>query len=497
MSLSLRVERAHKISRSVFPPRRSTRVSLARGFPAAALLLCLLSACGNLAGPDYERPAAPEKALWSGDEFVRVDAAETIRPDWWRNFNDPYLDGLIERAVSENIDLKILAARSGVAEAAISQANAARLPTVDASLGGRVQGSEGGPTSTSVSQAAAIGWELDIWGKAKKGVQAQQASFRATEADWRAGYLTLASEVSSTYFQIRRFDEQLGRQRLALQRNEQIAGIYAGLHDEGLIPKTRLLQQEAEVNSLRKELLELRRLRALSENALATLLGIPAGDLAIPSGRLSDSVELFAVPGGLPADLLSRRPDIVAAEYRVLEAHELVGQARLAQLPSISLTAGTGTTSDALTSLLSGFAFGLTPTVSIPIFDPAVAARLKVSEASTRVVEEEYRKTVIRAFEEVENALVNLASRREQRVEIEALRDKLRVVADQVQAQLQEGMVSQLELLESERSVLAAEQALLANKQLILNDTVALYKALGGGWPEEVVRSMDDTAARR
>jgi len=111
-------------------------------------------------------------------------------------------------------------------------------------------------------------------------------------------------------------------------------------------------------------------------------------------------------------------------------------------------------------------------------------------------VEEEYRQTVIRAFEEVENALVNLASRREQRVEIEALSDKLRVVAAQVQAQLQEGMVSQLELLESERSVLAADQALLANKQLILNDTVALYKALGGGWPEEVVRSTDETAAR-
>ena len=103
MLLWRHVERAPKIFRSVFPIRR--RLS------AATILLCLLSACGNLAGPDYERPAAPEKALWSGDEFVRVNAAETIRPDWWRNFNDPYLDGLIGRAMSDNIALKILAAR--------------------------------------------------------------------------------------------------------------------------------------------------------------------------------------------------------------------------------------------------------------------------------------------------------------------------------------------------------------------------------------------------
>ena len=121
MSLSLRAERAHEISRSVFPQHPSILISLARAFSTAAILLCLLSACGNLAGPDYTRPQAPQKELWSGDEFVRVNAAETIRPDWWRNFNDPYLDDLIERAIADNIDLRILAARSGVAEAAISQ----------------------------------------------------------------------------------------------------------------------------------------------------------------------------------------------------------------------------------------------------------------------------------------------------------------------------------------------------------------------------------------
>ena len=456
-----------------------------------------ITACGNLAGPEYNRPETPHKEAWSDANAIDVSAADTIRPDWWRNFNDEYLDMLMARAITSNYDLQVLAARTGVAEAAISQANAARLPTVDASLAGRVQGSAGGPTNNSYSQASAVGWELDIWGKAKKGVQAQEADFKATEADWRAGYLTLASDLSGTYFQLRQFDEQIDRQRLALKRNERISAIYGSMHKEGIVPETQVLKQQAEVDGLETDLLELQRLRALSENALATLTGVPAGDLKIPPGHLSDTVELMVVPAGLPSSLLSRRPDIVAAEYRVLQAHELVGQARLAKLPSISLTAGGGTTSPDLGDLLSGWTFGLSNMVNIPIFDPSVNARIKVSEASTRVAEQEYRATVIRAFEEVENALVNLDSHNAQRREIAEQREKLRVIARQVEAQLREGMVSQLEVLESERSVLAAEQQLLLNQQLILSDTVELYKALGGGWPDEVVKSADQASAQR
>jgi outer membrane protein TolC len=166
-------------------------------------------------------------------------------------------------------------------------------------------------------------------------------------------------------------------------------------------------------------------------------------------------------------------------------------------LPSISLTAGGGTTSPDLGDLLSGWTFGLSQVVSIPIFDPAVQARLKVSEASTKVAEQEYRATVIRAFEEVENALVNLANHREQRREVLEQTEKLRVVARQVEAQLNEGMVSQLEVLESERSLLGAEQQLLLNQQLILSDTVELYKALGGGWPDDVVVPSDQATVQR
>jgi len=456
-----------------------------------ATFMIFLSACSSLSGPEYKRPDVTVKKSWSENDALNVSGIETIRLDWWRNFDDPFLDELISKALTNNLDLRILAARVGVAEAAIGQANASRLPTIDAALGASFQKAEGGAVNRSVSQAVALGWEIDIWGKLKKGVSAQSAEFNATEADWRAGYLTLASNVSSAYFQIRQFDEQIHRQRGALVKSRAILSIYDLRYEEGLAPKTQVIQQQAEVNRLDIDLLELQRLRQLTENALGTLLGVPAGDLNIPEQNLSDTVKVIAVPGGLPADLLSRRPDIVAAEYRVLQAYELLGQAHLAKLPSISLTTNAGNTSAELSDLLKSWIFGLTPTVSIPIFDPNVQARLRVSEAQSKLAEEEYRATVMRAFEEVENELVNLANRRLQHTQLLVRRDQLQLITEQIEAQLAEGLVTQLQVFESERSLLDAELRLLENHQLLLSNTVALYKVLGGGWPPEDVVKTD------
>jgi NodT family efflux transporter outer membrane factor (OMF) lipoprotein len=452
-----------------------------------ALVAFMVAACAGLSGPDYKRPDAPTKAQWSHDTRLQTSAADTIQPDWWKNFNDPYLDDLIARAIEANIDIKVLAARIQVAEAGVGQAKAGTQSVVEGAMGGNFQKSKGQDLTKSYSTSSSLNWEIDIWGKLRKGVEASKAGYQATEADWRAGYLKLVSDVSNAYFQIRKFDEQIDQQGLALDKNRRILVIYESMQAEGLVPETQVLQQRAEVAGLKNGLLELSRQRKVTENALATLLGVPAGDFRVSPGRLRERVHLMDVPAGLPSDLLARRPDIVAAEYRVLEAHNLTAKARLAKLPSVSLTARGGNSSLALSSLLSTWTLGLLPTVDFPIFDPNVGARIKVNEAQTRVAEEEYRRTVIKAFEEVENALTNLASHRSQKYELESRRDQLRVVSEQVQAQLREGIVSQLEVFEAERSLLGAEQELLENHQQILSDTVALYKALGGGWPPQVV----------
>jgi NodT family efflux transporter outer membrane factor (OMF) lipoprotein len=448
----------------------------------------LLASCADTSMKPYQTPAVPAKSAWSNSSTLPLSRTELIVPDWWRGFGDPTLDQLINRAISGNFDLAVLAARIGVASEQIGEARAGALPTLEAGAGASFEKTTGQPFTKQFNLATQTNWDIDIWGKVEKGVQAQKAEFSATEADWRAGYLKLVSDVSTTYFQILQFDEQIDQQQNTLGKNREILATYQAMEQNGLIPHTRVLQQSAEVNRLGTDLIELRRLRALAANALATLIGVPAGEYQLPAGRLQERVRTPEVPAGLPSQLLKRRPDIVAAEYRVLEAYDLVGQAKLAQLPSISLTGRGGTSSFALSSLFKSFTFGLLPSINFPIFDPGVKARIHTSEAQTKVAEQQYRSTVMAAFEDVENALVNLDAHRKQRTLLLQQVDQLQLVASTTDAQRKEGVSSQLEVFETERSLLAAQLALLANQQQILSDTVTLYKAMGGGWPPVEVR---------
>ncbi|WP_029044429.1 efflux transporter outer membrane subunit [Cupriavidus sp. WS] len=472
---------------------RAARATL----PTALGLVLALAGCADFRPPVYQRPDTPAKPEWSRQGAITVSPADTIVPNWWQAFRDPYLDGLVDKAIAGNYDIKVLAARIKVAGAQIAEVRAGALPVFDVGAGVSFDKTTGQSLSRTYNLGTQVNWDIDIWGKVEKGVQAQKAEFNATEADWRAGYLTLVSAVSTTYFQILQFDEQSEQQARTLARNKQILVTYQAMFQNGLIPQVRVMQQQAEINRLTKDLLELRRGRDLSENALGTLVGVPAGVFKVPAGRLQERVQLPPVPAGLPSQLLSRRPDIVAAEYRVLESYNLVGQARLAQLPSLSLTGRGGTSSFALTDLLKSFTFGFMPSINLPMLDPGVRARVKTSEAQTKVAESEYGRTVITAFEEVENALVNVEAHRKQRVELQQQVAQLRVVSAQIEAQLKEGVVSQLDVFEAERSLLGAQLELLANHQQILADTVTLYKALGGGWPSVAVANAPGDGPRQ
>lgn len=449
--------------------------------------LVFMGGCAQLAGPKYESPNAPGKVSWKSSGSSEVSASETVNQDWWKNFGDQDLNELIDKAVSQNIDLKILTAQIGVAEAAIGQVRAAGRPSLRAGGGKSFQRSSGQDTTHQYAGATSLNWELDIWGKVKKGVDAQQAAISASAADYRAGYLTLVGNVSSSYFQILQFDEQIAQQKKSLSDAKRILSIFEGMLKEGMVAQTQILQQNAEIHQLERDLLELQRNRDITENAVATLLGIPAGELQIKKGTLSHSVKLLKVPTGIPSDLLSRRPDVVAAEYRVLQAHNLSGEARLARLPSFALTGRLGSSSLKLSDLLKSFTGILQPSLDIPILDPSIHAKIRVNDAQAKVAREEYRRVVISAFEEVESALINLDSHKKQHTELNKQLNDLRTVSKQVNQKLKEGLISQVEVFESKRSLLVAEQSLLENRQLILSDTVVLYKALGGGWPKEVV----------
>jgi len=446
------------------------------------LLLAVSGCAGMVNTPDHERPDVIPKSDWS----MALASDYAVDLEWWEGFDDPRLNELVDLAIANNPDLKVLAARTEQARAQISQAEALRLPVVN--LGTRTDTPQvtGFGTDTKFGTGGEVIWELDVGGKARKGIEAQAAGFRASQAEWRAGYLVLVAGVVDGYFQIRQFDRQLAQQRRARSQNERILEIYRKLHARGLAPSSRLTQQEAELHAIRVGIEEQQRARALTENALAALVGAVPGEFRVPDTSDRDAVAVPEVPAGLPADLLSRRPDLLAAEYRLLQQVNVEGQARLSQLPTVGLTGIGGSASMGLSNLLDTWTAGLSSVLQFPVFDPNVRARIRVSEAQVKVAEQEYRAAVLRAFEEVESILINLQSRRAQRQDLLARRDKLREVGRLLDRQLELGLLSHLDVLEQQRALLDAERALIENEWLIATDTVALFKAVGGGWPEEV-----------
>lgn len=476
-------------------PGRSARLTVVRLSVSGILLLGLLglTACSPLQPSQPALETMPEKTEWQGAEGLARSSAD-IDPQWWAGFGDETLNQLVDSALMANSDLRIAMARLDEAGAAIGQVEAARLPSLNAGLSTPVRAArnpmtQNVETTRSYQAQTELSWEIDLWGKLKEGVKAKESAYEASAADWRATHLNTAASVASSYFLIRQFDEQIQMQQQALEDARQILQIYQFQYQEGLLSSKEVSRQQAELNSLQRSLIDLQRERQVTENALATLLGKPAGTFSLPADTLDQAVQDMPVPGGLPAELLRRRPDILAAEYRVLEAHQLLGQARLAQLPSISLTAnaqgGGDLASATLNQLVQSATYGLTPSISIPLFDPDTQARIDSSRASAVTAEEQYRKSVLQAFREVEDALVNLSARRAQRAQLEEEASHLEIVAEQVRAQLREGIATQLEVFESERRLLDVRQSLLRNRQQILSDTITLYKAMGGGWPLE------------
>lgn len=451
--------------------------------------ISVVAGCSAIQGPAYERPDVPDKPQWSQLEGRELTSSEVIQPDWWHGFGDPYLIQLIQRAIDQGFDLRIAALRLDKAGIQLGKDRFSATPKVaaspaDAIARGKRDGERSKTTRETESLGVGLTWELDIWGKIRKDLQAADARYRATEMDWRATQLALIASVAERYFQIRQFDEQIAQQIAAKSQAEQLLGIYRAQHDEGMVPETKIRSQKAEISSLQNRLLDMQRGRTEAELKLATLLGVAAGELSVPPGNLRESVRLIEMPEVLPADVLSRRPDVLKAEYSVLQAHHLVGKARLARLPTFSLTGAAKTGTSFVSTVVNTWTFGLATSWS-GLFDRDLKLDVKLSEADVKIAREEYRKTVLEAFEEVEIALLNLHARQRQIKELESQVADLQVVRNVQDARLREGLVSQLEVFDTERSLLGAQQEILSTYQQLLTDIVTLYKALGGGWESE------------
>lgn len=452
---------------------------------ALPALSLVLAACA----PNYTLPpTATPDAVRPGDQVV-------VAKDWWKAFDDPVLQRLIDDAFAASPTLEQAVARVNAAEARLGISRSQQLPTVNANLNASRQelSTETNPQSPgtfSVYQGnLSAFWELDLWGRVRNEVAASRADLLGAESGREAVRLTLASRVAQTYFQLRALDAQLETTRLTVASRENSYRLREKRFVGGVTSELDLRQAESELTSARAQIPDILTAISSTEGALAELAGTSPKELfasGAPRGKSIDAIPVPpAVPEALPSDLLNRRPDIREAEEALRATQARVAAAQAAWFPKIGLTGAFGGESLAFDDLFKGpaRAWSYAGSLTMPLFNSGLtAAQVDLASANERNAAANYRAVVIRAFADARNAIVAKqqalyrASAREQTVS--ALRRQVRLAT----LRYDNGYSNYLEVLDAERALFSAELALAEARRAHLSSAVDLYRALGGGW---------------
>lgn len=461
------------------------------------LLLSLTTAATAIAalpsvGPDYQRPDVTTAAAYR-------DAADTtavaLAPDWWRAFNDPALDALETRALAANQDLRAALARVEQARAIAGVARSAYLPSLaaDPSLtrertSRTVDNATPDSTTTTHRLSLDLSWELDLFGRVRRLNQSARADLDAAGATFAASRLSLTAEVATTHFTLRALDRELAivTQTIAVRR-DTLQLIQARVR-QGTADDVALARAETELAATEADAAALAIRRSATQNALAVLLGEPA-----PSGSGLSALDSRlpppppTIPAGLPGDLLTRRPDIAAAERSLAAASARIGVAKSAFFPTIALTGAAGYASADISDLTKPdsrlWSFG--PSLYLPLFQ---GGRNRANLARSRAAYDEaaatYQQSVLVALREVQDALTASRLLGDQAAAQARAVASARRGADLSQKRYDAGFVSYFEVVDAQRTALAVERAdaQLAGQRWITH--VALIKALGGGWSQ-------------
>jgi multidrug efflux system outer membrane protein len=456
-----------------------------------ALVAALLAGCTTV-GPDYERP---ELALPAAYPEAGAAGPEPLAPAWWRSFGDAKLDELVAAARAANSDLRLAAARVQEAEALAREAGAAFTPEVFAGAGAtrsrvsrETEPPGGAPIErTQIQALASTSFEIDFWGRYARTAEAARANLLGARYTHAVVDLTLAGAVAQSYFTLRALEAQLAVFDEAIRLRVESLAIARARLGAGLAGELDVYQALAALADAQVQRRETVRGRALVERQLATLTG--RLDLRLPAQTLGPILFALPVPpappAGLPSALLERRPDIRAAEQQLAAANALIGTARAALFPSISLTGALGGQSAELSDLLAGAArvwslgFGLT----LPIFDGGRrSARVEQAEARRAQALAAYQGAVESGFREVADALVSIEQSAASEAELRARLDAARSALELSTVRYESGYSAYLEVLDAQRTANDAELAFVRNRLARLAFSVDLMKALGGGW---------------
>lgn len=470
-----------------------TPVSLRMRSLMVALSAATLGACSMI--PAYERPAAPVPASFPQAAPSEASAAaQQAQAVAWRDyFADARLREVIALALQNNRDLRVAALNIERARAQYGIQRADLFPTIAASGGQSAQRVPGdlnssGASTVSRQYSANLGfasYELDFFGRVRSLEEQALQTYLGTEEARRSAQISLVAEVANAWLRLAADRERLALARSTFETRQKSFELTQRSFDAGAVSALDLRQAETLLQTARADAARYAALVAQDENALALVVGAGVSPALLPQGLDAAIASVAELPAGVPSEVLTRRPDVVQAEYALRAANASIGAARAAFFPSITLTATVGTASASLDGLFeSGSrAWSFMPQIRIPIFETGrLQASLDVAEIQRDITIAQYEKAIQSAFREVADALADRATLAEQLDARRKLVEATQKSFELSEARYKGGVDSYLNLLDAQRSLYAAELELISVRLSDATNRVALYKALGGGW---------------
>jgi multidrug efflux system outer membrane protein len=464
--------------------------------PLLVTLLALL-ASGCMVGPDYVRPPVDTPAGWRLSEQDARDLANTA---WWEQLGDPVLNDLVTTALRENKDLMIAAARVEEFAGNYGFVRSALFPQVG--IGYEVSrqretlpGATGPSTYNSYQAVLNAGWEIDLWGRIRRQSEAARAQLLASEEGRRGVILSLVGSVAGAYINLRNLDRQLEIARKTAKSRGESYELFKLRFEGGIISVLELSQNQSQYEEALATIPPLEKAIAQQENGLSLLLGRNPGPIL--RGKTIDQLTLPTIPAGLPSDLLERRPDIRRAEQNLIAANALIGAAKAAYFPTISLTGLFGYASSSLSNLFDSqnkvWSYGAP--ITLPIFTAgAIAGQVQAAEASQQQALLSYQKAIQEAFREVNDSLISQDRTREQLKVQNRQVEALQQYASTARLRYDNGYTSFIEVLDAERSLFNVQLQYTQTQQVEFQAMINLYLAMGGGWVNEAEKVTDAVA---
>ncbi len=457
------------------------------------LLLCAcltaLSACQNSPPP---KPLEPGDVPANFSQTGAVNAPALTDRQWWESFKAPELTRLVNQALARNTDLQAAVERVRQADARARQAGASLLPSLGLNAAANhLYGQSGGKASQETDFSLGLGasYELDFWGKNADLLSSAKALARASRADRQTVALTVSAGVANTYFQLLALRERLQVAQANIQTSRQSLAVITRRVKVGYAAPADQILEQANLAALLTALPGLEQQELEARDALAILTGRPPEAFDVSARSLDGLAAPVAAPG-LPAELLLRRPDIVSAEANLAAAHADLAAARTAFLPDITLTAGAGIQNPALGAVVNtlngtGFGYDIGAALVQLVFDGGRAeAKTQEAEARERELLASYRGVMLASLQDVENALGNVAHLAAQENAGENQLAQSERLLTAAQNKYRAGSADYLVVVDAERTLYAARDQMAQIRLARLSASVALFRALGGGWTE-------------